>query len=379
MDTSPSIVPLGAPEATLPGTRYVPMRFSGSAGEYFRLWIVNVALTILTLGIYGAWAKVRTRRYFYGHTWLERHNFEYTASPVAILMGHLIVGLLFAVYLITSNFGANPDTGISLIGVSLLLLFFLLTPWLIYKSLRFTARNTIYRGLRFHFHGSVAEAYGKYLGWPLLVPFTLGLLHPYVVALQRQFMAENAAYGSARVRFEGRTGDVYIIFLIGVALGIGAYTVFGVLFAASLVPLFAAGLTDASDLLAKLGSSIGFAILAVLAYLILILGLTAVTQFIKASLMNYTLNNAEIPGRIRFQSKVNPWRLTWIQVTNTLAQFLTLGLATPWAAVRRARYILGCIAVLATGQLDDFTAEASVGENALGEVATDFFDIDLGF
>jgi hypothetical protein len=28
--------------------------FSGSAGEYFRIWIVNVFLTIITLGIYGS-------------------------------------------------------------------------------------------------------------------------------------------------------------------------------------------------------------------------------------------------------------------------------------------------------------------------------------
>jgi len=38
--------------------------FTGKGGEYFRIWIVNICLTILTLGIYSAWATVRTRRYF---------------------------------------------------------------------------------------------------------------------------------------------------------------------------------------------------------------------------------------------------------------------------------------------------------------------------
>ena len=45
------------------------MQFTGQAGEYFRVWIVNVLLSVVTLGLYSPWARVRTRQYFYGHTW----------------------------------------------------------------------------------------------------------------------------------------------------------------------------------------------------------------------------------------------------------------------------------------------------------------------
>jgi uncharacterized membrane protein YjgN (DUF898 family) len=41
----------------------MPFEFRGTGGEYFRIWIVNLLLTILTLGIYSAWAKVRQLRY----------------------------------------------------------------------------------------------------------------------------------------------------------------------------------------------------------------------------------------------------------------------------------------------------------------------------
>lgn len=377
MDTNPSTTALNDAAPVPFGTRFLPLRFSGSSSEYFRVWLVNVALTVLTLGIYGAWAKVRTRRYFYGHTWLDGHNFEYTANPVAILIGHLIVGTLFAVYVVSQSF-ADENIGLSLVGLALLLVFFVLTPYLVFKSLRFLARNTVYRGLRFGFHGSLAEAYGKYLGWPLLVPFTLGLLFPFVVHLQRTYLADHAGYGSARASFRGRVGDVYIIYLIGVALGIGVYVVGFALLAASFVPLALNG-GDLGDLLSNLGSSPGFVVLAALAYLAVILGLAAVGQFIKASLMNYTLNHVELAGGVRVQSRVNPWMLTWIGVSNVLAQVFTLGLATPWAAVRRAKYVLGSVALLTTVSLGDFTASLSAQESALGEVATDFFGIDLGF
>ena len=64
----------------------LPFGFSGTAAEYFGIWIVNLFLTIITLGIYSAWAKVRRLRYFYGNTWLDGHNFEYHARPIQILI-----------------------------------------------------------------------------------------------------------------------------------------------------------------------------------------------------------------------------------------------------------------------------------------------------
>jgi hypothetical protein len=64
---------------TLPGeaaTRYEPFRFTGTGGEYFRIWIVNVMLSVVTLGIYSAWAKVRRLRYFYRHTRISGASFD---------------------------------------------------------------------------------------------------------------------------------------------------------------------------------------------------------------------------------------------------------------------------------------------------------------
>src|SRR6187455_1066695 len=69
----------------------VPFEFRATGGEYFRIWIVNLLLTIVTLGIYSAWAKVRRLRYFYGNTLLDGHSFEYHGRPLAILKGRLIV------------------------------------------------------------------------------------------------------------------------------------------------------------------------------------------------------------------------------------------------------------------------------------------------
>ena len=50
---------------TAQDARTAPVEFTGNAGEYFKIWIVNIALTVVTLGVYSAWAKVRKLRYFY--------------------------------------------------------------------------------------------------------------------------------------------------------------------------------------------------------------------------------------------------------------------------------------------------------------------------
>ncbi len=55
---APNKVP--APETL----RILRFEFTGEGSEYFRIWIVNVFLSVITLGIYSAWAKVRRMRYF---------------------------------------------------------------------------------------------------------------------------------------------------------------------------------------------------------------------------------------------------------------------------------------------------------------------------
>ena len=112
-------VPPGAAAAT----RIEPFQFTGTGGEYFRIWIVNLLLTVLTLGIYSAWAKVRRMRYFYGSTRLAGSAFEYHGKPLQILKGRLIaVGVVVVLSVLTTIW---PLTNVLFV---LLILFG--TPWI---------------------------------------------------------------------------------------------------------------------------------------------------------------------------------------------------------------------------------------------------------
>ena len=133
--------------------------FTGTTREYFGIWIVNVLLTIVTLGVYSAWAKVRRQRYFYGNTWLAGASFDYPAKPVRILIGRLIVLGVLVAYNLALQF--QPIVG----GLIALALIFA-APWFIMRGLRFSARVTSYRNIRFDFTGKYGGGFLAYCSAP---------------------------------------------------------------------------------------------------------------------------------------------------------------------------------------------------------------------
>jgi len=143
-----------------------PVEFRGTAREYFGIWIVNILLSIVTLGIYGAWAKVRDKKYFYGNTFIDNQNFSYHARGLQILIGRVIVfvGLI--------ALSASQYVSLTLYGF-LFLVFLGFLPWLVCRALLFNARVSSYRNVRFNFDGKYGGALVSYIILPIVSVFTL--------------------------------------------------------------------------------------------------------------------------------------------------------------------------------------------------------------
>src|ERR1700690_2550158 len=118
------------------------IRFTGEGAEYFRIWIVNLLLSIVTLGIYSAWAKVRRLQYFYRHTELAGSSFDFHGSPIRILIGRLIALAMLIAY----NVSVRLQSRMTLVVVLALAV---VMPWLLRNSFRFRLYNTSWRGTRF--------------------------------------------------------------------------------------------------------------------------------------------------------------------------------------------------------------------------------------
>ncbi len=366
----PAGVAAGAPAAA-PASASItgqpePLVFTGEWTEYFKIWIVNVLLTIVTLGIYAAWAKVRKKRYFYANTRLFGHAFEYLADPVRILIGNLIVGALFFVFVLTGV--VSP-----LLQIPFMLLFVAAIPWIIVRAYLFNARNTAWRGLRFQFTGRYWGAAKVFILWPMLVPFTLGLLLPYVMRRQKEFIITHHTYGTTPFAFDGPLGELFMIYLktllffLPIVLAYASMFVLGI--AAAIAQKGGTAQPPAGMMIAL------FPLLIMVALPFAIAG----SFYFRSRLFNYVWNSTTLAGH-RFEAGMRARDLFFAQFVNSLVTGATLGLLYPWAALRMVKFQLDCVHVIPGGSMDEFVATSQPPPgSALGEAASDFFDIDLGF
>ena len=329
--------------------RSIQVEFNGQPFEYFKIWIVNIFLSIITLGIYSAWAKVRNNQYFYGNTIIDGSSFIYTAKPLSILKGRLIAAGILGIYSIVNQ--VSP-----MAGFALTLAFMPVIPWLITRSLAFNARNSMYRNIRFNFKGGYGEAIGVFLLWPLLIIFTAGLILPYIMYKQYRFIINNGAFGTTEFDYHAKPKDIYRIFLI----------IFGSLFALGLFGLSLFSILDEKN--AAMIHGIG--LLVMLPVYLFIFG------YLKANIANLNFNSTTIKGH-HFSSSMQSKTVAWIYFTNTAAIALSLGLMIPWAKIRMARYRAECLKLEACDSLDNFIAAEQKNVSALGDQMSEIFDVEI--
>ncbi|WP_306605255.1 DUF898 family protein [Azonexus sp.] len=334
--------------------------FTGTGGEYFRIWIVNLLLSILTLGIYSAWAKVRREQYFHRNTLLDGSGFDYHGDPKAILKGR---GIAWSMLLIL---GVLDKLGPMFYWVAVLVLLPVL-PWLMLRSFVFRARNTSYRGLRFDFHGSYKAACKVFLGYGLLTLITLGLALPAFIRQIKLFQLNNLSFGGERCASNPSLGAFYGIFLRAVLMAGALILGLGIVFV-----LMGVG---GGGLLALFldGKIIQIIILVIVVYLFF---QVAIPSYIQVRMVNLVWRHSRI-GEHRFASDQAFAGLLFLSMTNWLFILLTLGLYWPWAKIRLAAYRAQHTALISHSSLDDFIGQAVRQHQAVGEEIADAFDLDI--
>ena len=385
--------------------RILPFVFSGKGSEFFRIWIVNVLLTILTLGIYSAWAKVRTLRYFYGNTSLDGSAFEYLAEPMKILKGRLIVFAFFMFFSTMTKF--YPLTGMLYLPVLLIL-----TPWVIRQSLRFRYHYTAWRGVRFSFGGGLWDAAKAFIFWSMLPFIGVGLAvglaqvvvlvkgswwgdHATAMAIllgliffmsfltvplpwhrQTHYLVDNSRFGAASFNNSSTVGNFYKLFfvmigimlLIALIVGVcGAVIGFFLKNMEILEKVFAADMGRSREVLITVCFGLPYFVVVMI-----------ISALYKVRMTNLRVGKSTLGPHQLVSTYVTGSYLALV-VTNTLFVILTLGLFYPFAKVRTARYAAAHTAITIRGDLDGFVTERQNEVSALGSEAGDFLDIDIGF
>lgn len=354
--TAGAALPNAPPAGAEPQGHGVHPEFTGSATEYFRIWIVNLFFTLVTLGVYSAWAKVRKKKYFYGSTRLDGDSFDYFANPKSILKGRIAALVVLIVYLFAAEL--YPSTRYAFWAVALLVF-----PFLIVRALAFNARNSAYRGLRFDFSATTDDAAKVYLGRLLVVMLTLGLAFPWFMARHKAFVLSHHAFGSRRFECELSGRKFFsIYFIAGLILAVTAALVGGfVSLATSQIRLF---------------ESIGW--IAWLLPLIAVYAAYAVAYgYVQARTTNLVWANTVGRG-VRFESTLRAWKLIRIYIGNIVGVACTAGLLIPWAVVRTLRYRLENLTAILDDEEPPRANPALAPVGATGQELGDMFNVELG-
>ncbi|MDH4275437.1 MAG: YjgN family protein, partial [Gammaproteobacteria bacterium] len=328
-------------------------------GEYFRIWIVNAILTVVTLGIYSAWAKVRRLQYFYRHTRLGDASFDYHGTPQAILKGRLIGFGLFALYSVALKIAP-------LIGLFIGLVLALVMPFLLVMSLRFRLHNSSYRGLRFAFTGSIKKGYFNFLLLPVLTVFTLYLLAPFTHQRIKAFQHNHSRFGTTNFSFNASVGGFYKIYFVAFFIPLIALI--------AMIVMMVSAIVQGGEAEAQKGPP--FMLILAMEGIFVLIYLVVVPYFF-ARIQNIVWNNTQL-GAHRFKSDVTARGLWWIMFSNFIGIVLTLGLYMPYASIRLARYRLEHMALMVDGSLQSFVAGVETNANATGEETAGMFDVDIG-
>lgn len=394
----PAFIPMPMP---MPEHRWRKLRitFTGSGSEYFRIWIVNLLLTLITLGLYFPWAKVRRLRYFYGNTVVDGQPLGFHGDAFKMFKGFVIVAAFFALYSAAGHVSAAA-------GFVAFLVIAALWPALFKSSMQFRMANTSWRGLRFGFSGTVRDAYAACL--PLFVPsvlilgvmlvapelqeaapvkppsglwvsvflavmaFTL-VVAPWLMWNLKRYQHSHYRLGPEVTQFSTRAGSYYWLCLkvIGMAL-----LIYLLLIALVVGGVFGAGVLSASGALPK--GPMGQILIVIASVLFSLLAFAAIKPYAIARFQNLVWNGTRSP-HFQFVSTLRARSVIALSFKNWLLMLLTLGLYWPFASIAMARLRLEAVEIVATLSPAALVAVTAQSEGqTTGEAAGDFFGFDIG-
>lgn len=332
--------------------------FHGTGLEYFGIWIVNILLMIVTLGLYSPWAKVRRLRYFYGNTEVIQRRFDFTGVPSKILKGRLIaLAIYFGISLLSGQSWEWMLAGFVIVWIAI--------PWLLRATIRFNARNSKFSNARFYFAGTNKQAYWLFIKSVVLFILTAGLIFPVLVLFYKRYCFEHLYAGQLKFRFTATWLDFMKAMYVPIIVMI--------VFSAILMNLYGGGINSLSQSQFDGTAFNGLLGIIGLVYVVLFL---VIWPWIQARVFIATWNNVVL-SRSKFQTDCNQWVFVWIVVSNWILRLISFGLLTPWAAIRLYRYKVESLSLYLSNDPNMMMNQLQKDHSAIAEEISDIFDLDI--
>ena len=356
-------------------------KFAGTTLDYYGLYLSNTFLTVITFGIYSAWAKVRNKRFFYGNTYLDGHNFDFDANPVAILISRVIV-----LAIVLAFFYGEDLLGWVFSGVGVLsLILFCLFPIAVVRGRAFNARHTTHRSVRFSYDRVYRPSLYLFVAYlaPAIVlsgfasalgienPFQnifyaigtayLVLFTPAYFYFKHRIQVNQLNFGTLGFAYKAKLDNYYIIALVALLLGAATVSI-ALIFGFLVMELFS--------------KSMGVNIIVLST---LISGLVFFGSFRSGTVaLFYSSIEFDEGSKVISGISAKTYFFKYFLV-NSIALVFSLGLLLPWVRVRTWRYVTEQMSFLPSRQTGVVLAGPDKDITPIAGEFADVSDFDFDF
>ncbi len=286
--------------------------FTGNWRAFLPIAITNLALTIVTLGIYRFWGQVRERQYLWSHSRIIDSNLEWTGTGMELFVGFVAGTLLFGVPLFVINFGLQAaifqgHEGIAaLVGIAMFVLLYYFIGVAKFRALRYRLSRTYWRGIR----GGSNDAGLKY-GWSYIWKNAVGwlpggLLIPWSMVSLWNERWNRMSFGSHNFYSDADFSGLmkrYLLFYLSPIIMIFVLMIVGGIFVGV---IGASGGLDGAEPSPEVAGMIGVATIAIVLVIYLILPLIWLifyAKFYRVAVGSLTLERLEFS----FAAKTKDW------------------------------------------------------------------------
>ncbi len=298
--------------------------------ELFAMRVLNLLLSLLTLGGYSFWGKAKVRRYVCGQAEYLGDRFAFHGTGRELLWGWMrslpALGFIFLVPNIVPLFWQHPY---SIVAAQIAAFAALAILWPVARigAYRYRMNRMSWRGIRFSYRGRAMPYLGASLLGYLITGLTLGIYWPFVQNRLRKALYNKTYFGDGDFHFSGRGRDLLPAWLFVLPLTIFSFGVAWAWWSALRQRYFWAHTTFAG------------------------------------SRFRCTATGAELLG-------------LWI--VNFLIIVPTLGLGMSWVMLRTLRFWTEHLEIVQTPNLSGFRQD-EYATSAVGESYADFLGFDFGF
>lgn len=347
--------------------------FLGSGGALFGVYLANLLLTIVTLGVYYFWAKNRVRGYLVTQCEFDADRFAWHGTGRELFLGGLkllvlAVPVVLLIYVAPVVWRGTWVQAASSLGA--VIIYMLIFPMAAVGARRYRLSRLSWRGIRFSFRGKVRQYFKIYTtGLFLLLP-TLGFYLPYMQANIRRFVTEHAYFGATPFAFDGDGRDLLGRFALvpTTVLAAAGWIAYSTYRALTGLGLAAGSETAATAAALALAESIGVFLLASAAVMLAYISYAAFRH-------RYFWSHTTF-GTARFASTMTGAKLLAFSLVNLLLLIVTVGLAFPWIVARSVRFNLANVSLQGRLDLQAIIQDAQAAGAAAATLA-DVFDIDF--